>query len=69
MHGIFSTFQEIHLISCLLPPTLALHQLQATCRILKLAKGRIGLLSWTTIRAAIHFNFNLCKDKFKVNCN
>ena len=68
MLGMFLTSHKTLLISFLLPPTPALPQLQATCRILKLAKGRTGLLSWTTIRAAIHFNFNLCKDKFKVNC-
>ena len=68
MLGMFLTFQETLLISCLLPPTPALLQLQATCRTLKLAKGRTGSLSWTTIRVVIHFNFNLCKDKFKVNC-
>ena len=68
MLGMFSTSHKTLLISFLLPPTPALPQLQATCRTLKLAKGHTGLLSWTTIRAAIHFNFNLCKDKFKVNC-
>ena len=69
MHGMLLTSHKTLLMLFLLPPTPALLQLRVTYRTLKLVKGRTGLLSWTTIRAAIHFNFNLCKDKFKVNCN
>ena len=69
MLGMCFTFQQTIQLSFLPPPIPVLPQLRATCQTLKLARGLIGLHSWTTIRAAINFNFKLSKAKSKVNCN
>ena len=69
MLGMCFTFLETIQLSFLPPPIPALPQLRATCQTLKLARGLIGLHSWTTIRAVIKFNFKLSRVKSKMNCN
>ena len=69
MLGMCFTFQDPILQSFLLHQILALPQLQAICQTLKLARDPIGLLSWTTIHAAMHYNCKLSKVKFKMSCN
>ena len=69
MLGMCFTFQEQIQLSFLPPQIQALPQLRATCQTSKLARGLIGLLSWTTIRAAIKFNFKLSRVKSKMNYN
>ena len=69
MLGMCFTYQQTIQLSFLPPQIPAPPQLRATCQTLKLERGLIGLRSWTTIHAAIKFNFKLSRAKYKMNCN